>query len=179
MIWLAWICLLFATAVIVLGLRLLWAWRRLRTHPHVEPIEIAHPSIAHEMQQMVAEIAEIAGVAPPPVFIRRAALPNAFVMVSITRPELYLTDELLEQCSSLEELKRIICHEIAHIKRGDAIPLGLLTLATQWGRKLAIASLANFFDKRIANIEHAADLEARTIFRAMKTTPPTGDPCEL
>ena len=179
MLWLEGICLLIATATIAIALRLLWAWHKLRSHPHIEPIEIAQPSIAKEMKQLVAEVANIAGIVPPAVYIRRAALPNAFIVAGIFRPELFLTDELLEQCGNLEDLKRVICHEIAHIKRGDEISLGMLTLATQWSRMLAIHFPVNYFQKRITKIEHAADLEARTIFRAMKTTPPAGDPCEL
>jgi len=179
MLWLEGICLLIAAATIAIALRLLWAWYKLRSHPHVEPIEIAQPSIANAMQQMVAEVANIAGIAPPPVFIRRAALPNAFIVAGIFRPELFLTDELLEQCDNLEDLKRVICHEVAHIKRGDDIALGILTLASQWSRKLAMTSLANFSEKRIGKIEHATDLAAQAIFQTMETASPAGGPCEL
>jgi len=172
MIWFEWICLLLVVTVIAIGLQLLWAWHKLRTHPHVETIEIAKPAISQELGNLVTKVAYVADVTPPPVYIRRAVLPNAFIVAGIIRPELFLTDELLEQCESLETLERIICHEIAHIKRGDAIPLGMLMLASQWSRKLAMTSLANFFEKRIDRIEHVTDLEARTIFQAMKTTPP-------
>jgi len=174
MIWVEWICLLIATAVIMLGVQLLWAWHKLRTHPHVEPIEIAKPAISRELGNLVTKVAGIAGIMAPPVYIRRAALPNAFIVAGIFRPELFLTDELLEQCESLETLERIICHEIAHIKRGDAIPLGMLTLATQWSRILAIPFLLNYFQKHIDNIEHAANLEAEVFFQTIKTTMPGG-----
>jgi len=166
MLWLEWICLLIATLAIGVALRLLWAWHRLRSHPHVEPIEIAKPSIASELRRLVANVADIAGVIPPPIYIRRAALPNAFIVAGTFRPELFLTDELLEQCSSLEELEHIICHEIAHIKRGDAIPLGLLTLGLQCCQPFPLPFLTNYFQRRINQIEQAADKQANQLFNS-------------
>jgi len=179
MLWLEWICLLITTFAIALALRLLWAWHRLRSHPHIEPIAIAKPAISNALQNLIASVANIADIAPPPVYIRRAALPNAFIVAGIFRPELFLTDELLEQCTSLTELERIICHEVAHIKRGDAIPLGILTLLTQWSRMLAVPFLLHYCQKRIDSIEHAANLEAEAFFQTIKTTAPAGGPYAL
>ena len=138
-------------------LHLSWAWFRFRTHPHIESIEIAEPSIAIELKQLVAEIATIAGVPAPPLYIRRAAMPNAFVVTAIFRSELYLTDELLEHCNELEngleKLTLAICHEIAHIQRGDALRVGLLTYGLHLSDKLSLKGLGKTFQSTINDIE--------------------------
>jgi len=173
MLWVEWICFLIAAVSITIGVRLLWAWHKLISHPHVEPIEIAKPEISYELTQLVAEVARIANVIPPPIYIRRAALPNAFIVVGILRPELFLTDQLLEQCCNLDDLERVICHEIAHIKRTDTIPLGLLTLAKQWSQILALKCFTTYFQKLMTNIEHAADKDAEVLFNNLTATSPT------
>jgi len=61
----------------------------------------------------------------------------------------------------------------------DVLLIALAIRLQQLVKKLAMTSLAIFSEKRIGKIEHATNLEARTIFRAMKPSPPAGDPCEL
>jgi len=167
MIALQWFVFIVAGVAMLTALRLAWAWQRLRSHPHVEPVEIAKPSVAEELKRLVAMIADHAGIAPPLLYIRRAAMPNAFVIVAISRPELYLTDELLEHCDSidngLEYLTFTICHEIAHIRRGDSIRLGLLTYASQWANLLGLHKLEKIVRKKIEAIEQQTDMEAERL----------------
>ena len=153
--WIA-ITLLIISLLAILDLAL--AWFRLTTHPHIDPIEVAKPEIAFELNQLVAEVAAAAAISPPPIYIRRAAMPNAFVMAAISRPELYLTDELLEHCdNSLEELTRVICHEVSHIQRGDAFKLGFLTYGAQWSSRLSLKWLKTIFQSAIDRIEQETD----------------------
>jgi len=172
MILLEWACIFIAIISTFLALRLVWAWHRLRSHPHVEPIEIAKPSISDSLHNLVKQVASIADVDAPPIYIRRAALPNAFIVAGIFRSEIFLTDELLEQCSNIDELEHVICHEIAHIKHGDALPLGLFTLGLQCSQTLSLSFLVNYFQKRIDHIEHAADMQAHQLFDSMNRSKP-------
>jgi len=167
MLLLEWTCIFIAIIATFIGLKLAWAWHRLRSHPHVEPIEVAKPSISDSLHNLIKHVAIIAGVNAPPIYIRRAALPNAFIVAGIFRSEIFLSDELLEECVSLEALERVICHEIAHIKHGDALPLGLLTLGLQCSQTLSLSFLANYFQNRIDQIEHAADMQAHQLFNSM------------
>jgi len=167
MILLEWICILIASITMLISVRLLWAWHHLRSHPHVETIEVAKPSISAPLHNLVKQVASIAQVKAPPIYVRRASMPNAFILAGIFRPELFLSDELLEQCHSIEALEHVICHEIAHIKHADALPLGLLTLSIQYCQALHISCLANYFQKHIDYIEQAADKQANQLFNSI------------
>jgi len=160
----AYIMLALATVALYVMIKLIWVWYRLRFHPHVERIEIAFPAIAPELNALVDEVATVAGVSTPALYIRRAALPNAFIVATIIRPELYLTDELLEDCDrrqdGLNRLIHTVCHEIAHIKRGDAPKLCFLTWLMHLTSALCLPSLANAVSKKIGSIEQDTDIEA-------------------
>ncbi|WP_241697006.1 M48 family metalloprotease [Mariprofundus sp. KV] len=160
--------LIIAAAFMLIVTQLVWAWRRLKRHPHVEIVELAKPEISAELNTLVEVVANTAGVAPPQLYVRRASLPNAFMIAAIIRPELYLTDELLEHCDSrddgLNHLTQTICHEIAHIKRGDAIRLGFLTWVMHTASSLSIHSVAKSVLLKIDSIEVAADNEASFLY---------------
>jgi len=160
----AYIALVLATIALYTVTKLAWLWYRLRFHPHVERVEVAFPAIAHELNALVAEVATAAGVSAPALYIRRAALPNAFIVATIIRPELYLTDELLEDCDNrpdgMNHLIHTVCHEIAHIKRGDAIKLCFLTWLMHLTSALCLPSLANTFREQIGSLELDTDIEA-------------------
>ena len=161
------ILLAIAAIALFVVIKLLWAWYRLRSHPHVESIEVANPEVAADLNALIAEVAAAAGIAAPPLYIRRAALPNAFIVAAIIRPELYLTDELLEECDGqadgLHQLMHTICHEIAHIKRGDAIKLGILTWLTHTVASFSMNSNGGIFQCKIELIEDAANVEADSL----------------
>lgn len=171
MAFIEWAILTAVLIAVIIVCRLLWAWLRLKSHAHVEPVEVADPSIASELNQLVEQIARQAGVAPPPLFIRRAALPNAFVVATMLRPELYLTDELLEQCNAstnpLEMLTRVLSHEISHIRRGDALRLGLLAWLSQIFTGAGLRRLAARCTQSIENIEHLTDVEADQLMQQL------------
>lgn len=165
--------ILLVVLSIVMALRLIWATFKLRTHPAVESVETAHPELAEYLKALVSDIAEVANIPNAPhLHIRRAALPNAFIVASIFKPDLFLTDELLEHCNSMEngldELTMVLCHEIAHLKRHDAIPLGLLTYAEQWGDKLQLNGLKHSVQKQIQKIESETDKVANNLFQQLK-----------
>lgn len=150
--------------------RLSWASYKLRNHPSVEPIAIAHPEIAPELNQLIHDISKAANLDfSPALFVRRGALPNAFIAAVIIRPELFISDELLEQCDTcnngLEELMRVLCHEIAHLQRHDAIRLGLLTYIEQSSHVLRLKFTERFAQNKIAHIEKQTDLAADEIFK--------------
>jgi len=174
MLLIQWSAIAIAMIALLLTCRLLWAWFRLRTHPHVESFEVAHPEIASQLNLLIEDVAKTVGIATPSLFIRRAALPNAFVAATIFRPELYLTDELLEHCNcnidGLEQLTLTLCHEMTHIRRGDAIPLGLLTWGEQWASSLSLVTLAGWFQNSIARIEEETDIESKVHFKQMNIT---------
>ena len=165
MAWLeAALILMAATAALVAGF-CLRAWLRLRNHPHVEPLERAAPDLAPSLNEMVRRMAARIGVEPPPIRIRRARLPNAFVVASFLRPELYLTDELLEECDQREDgldfLEQAICHELMHIRRGDALPLGALHMAAFVASALGLHRLESRFMDRIEAIERETNADVR------------------
>ena len=150
-----------ALAAAMVALYFLWVWQRLRQHPHVQPVEIAVPSIAQELNGVVSQVSAIAGVRAPRLFIRRAELPNAFVVASFMRPELYMTDELLEwldqQHDGTDQLYRIVCHEIAHIKLHHEIPMGIANMMQLVGKKLGIKVATTMGSRWIERMENDAD----------------------
>jgi len=170
MISLEWMCILIASIAILISVRLVWAWHHLRSHPHVEPIEIAKPSISEPLNNLVKQVASIAKVDAPPIYIRRASMPNAFILAGIFRPELFLSDELLEQCQSIEALEHVICHEIAHIQHGDALPLGLLTMGLQCCQLFPF--LMHYLQRHIDKIEQVADKQANHLLNSINRSKP-------
>ncbi|MDX8414254.1 MAG: M48 family metalloprotease [Mariprofundales bacterium] len=149
----------------------LLAWYRVRYHRCVQPLAQAIPEVAGEIQFLAKRIALIAGVPLPQLFVRRAALPNAFVLATIARPELYLTDELFEsldeQPDSLDQLTKVLCHEIAHIRLNHAVTIGLWTIVQMAGNSLGIALFESWACQKIAQLEVAADQYANQIFTRM------------
>lgn len=165
---LQWLAIALTAISLLVILDISQAWFRLRNHAHIETVEDAKPEIANDLKCLIADISAAAEIPAPSLFIRRAAMPNAFVAAAISRPELYLTDELLEQCdNSLDELTKVICHEIAHIQRGDALKLGLLNYGARWSNKLTLIGLENTFLSAINNIEDATDKQAEVIFQRL------------
>ncbi|MDQ6992685.1 MAG: M48 family metalloprotease [Mariprofundus sp.] len=164
---LQYLAITIATLALLFACRLSWASYRLSAHPHVEPIESAHPGIAFELNQLIADIASIACIPAPALYIQRSALPNAFVVATISRPDLFLTDELLEECDSLadgvDRLTWVICHEIAHIQRADALRVGLLISINQALLFLHLEKSAHYFQLKIQQIENETDIIAETL----------------
>ncbi|MBL4760686.1 MAG: M48 family metalloprotease [Mariprofundaceae bacterium] len=159
------------------AIRLTWAWYRLQTHPSIETIEIAKPEIAEAIHALTQQISQTAQVPSPRLFIRRAALPNAFIIACIWKPDLYLTDELLEQCEQhhdpLAYLTFVLCHEIAHIQRGDAIQVGLLTYSHQWTELLKFKTISQHIEKNLAHIEQQTDALAEALMQRHLEDPET------
>jgi len=151
------------------AIRLTWAWYHLQTHPSIETIEIAKPEIAEAIHALTQQISQTAQVPSPRIFIRRATLPNAFIIACIWKPDLYLTDELLEQCEQHDDplayLTFVLCHEIAHIQRGDAAQVGLLTYALQWTELLKLKPSCKRIESKLAHIEQQTDALAKTLMQ--------------
>jgi len=95
--------MLFGCFIILLALLIHFHWSRYRitSHPHVEPMAIAHPSIANEIQWLVEKVASIAHISTPKIYVFRAQHSNAFMIASTKSPHLFLSDELFEACDEL------------------------------------------------------------------------------
>lgn len=61
---------------------------------------------------------------------------------------------------SLNHLIHTVCHEVAHIKRGDAFKLCFLTWLMHLTSALGLPGLANAFRKQIGSLEQDTDIEA-------------------
>jgi len=158
----------------IITLHLLWSSYRLQHRCDIEPIEVAEPEIAAALQQLLVELSQLAGVTTPKLFIRRAALPNAFVIATIVKQDIYLTDELLESCNEqddpLTQLTFVLCHEISHIKHNDAMILGLLHYADWILAFLHVKYLQAQIYKKNRMIEQHADASAHHLLRQMQTS---------
>lgn len=109
---------LFHICAVCIGL---WkANQHLINHQHVMPLIDALPVQGELIQQLIVDMSGCAGIQPPDVFIYRSRLPNAFISAIALRPELFLSDEALEEAnessSPLEVFIQLIGHELAHIK---------------------------------------------------------------
>lgn len=155
------------TIALLMAAYVLWAWYRLHHHPHVEHLQVALPDVADEFHSLIRLVAGAAGVSTPDVYVRRAALPNAFVLAATIRPELYLTDELLEfldgQDDGFQRLVFILCHEMAHLELGHALPMGVAQFFELLGDKVGLPFIRKFGAHRIARMEEEADVRARQL----------------
>jgi len=158
---------LIAIGALSIALHLLWAWWRIHSHPHVEPAYIAIPEIEPYLSRMISDISKIAEITPPELFVCRARLPNAFVIATIMRAELFITDELLEEANDqhdkLRYLTGIICHEIAHLKNNDSIRLGLISYIHNLSAFMKIRLIEKACSRRILKIEQQAHLTANEL----------------
>jgi len=159
---------IIAVIALSIALHLLWAWRNIHKNPHVEPAHIAIPDTEPYLSQLISEISNIAGVNSPALFVCRAQLPNAFVVATIMRAEIFVTDELLEAANDRQDrlnyLIRVICHEIAHLKNKDSIRLGLLTYIANLAGFLKLRMVENKCNQLITKIEQRAHLTADQLF---------------
>ena len=182
MIWAAWIVGAVGLAALLIALHLTWAWWRIRTHAHVEPLHIASLGISHELHQLTHELGQLAGVERPLLFVRRARLPNAFVIAAIMRPEIYLTDELLEEASLREDgddyLIGVLCHEIAHIKLNDNVRYGFWSYLDLLGSIFHLQAFCAVSRKRITAIEREADKTANQLHGQWISTQGNASPCK-
>lgn len=169
------IYILFGLILIPLSMYAHFHWSRhhITNHVHVEPIHIALPSIADEVQAMVEKVADIAQISAPETYIFRSELPNAFIIASRKKPRLFLSDELFEECNELGENKGIeklewtICHEIAHIQHRDAVPVYMIETIRGLAELLKLNMLSQFLDKWISSIEDQADNKANKLYRSI------------
>jgi len=160
---------LLALSALIMVIHLWWVWKNIRFHSDVEPIEIAFhdQELVGAIHNLVKKISEQAGIRPPALFIRRAQLPNAFVVATIMRSELYFTDEFFEEANNRDDklhyFLSAICHEIAHLKNNDHIPLGLLNYLKYLATTFGINRLAYQCEQHINRIEEQADCTANLL----------------
>jgi|GEM_PF-4514773 len=166
------IYILLGLALILLCLlvHFLWSRYRITSHPHVEPIHIALPSIADEIQLLVEKVSYIAQIPVPKTYIFRSQLSNAFIIASTKSPHLFLSDELFEECNELgeeqgiEKLEWTICHEIAHIQNRDALPIYIIEVIRAITSLLRLGSLTQLTGKWVSTIENRANIEANKLY---------------
>jgi len=158
------IFLLIAFLALAITTHLLWAWKRIHSHPHVEPARIAIPEVAPYLENMLADISSIANVTPPDLYFRRGHLPNAFLIATIFRSEIFITDALLEAANDKKDklgfLTHVLCHEVAHIKNNDSIKLGLFTYIKNLAELLKLGAIETIYIQKILLIEQQADITA-------------------
>jgi len=89
-------------------------------HPHVMPLAQALPVQGETFRKLIADMSACADIPVPDVFVYRSQLPNAFISAIPLRPELFLSDESLEEANEnkmpLDAFTQLIGHELAHIK---------------------------------------------------------------
>jgi len=150
-----------------------WSSYRITSHPHVEPIHIALPSIADEIQLLVEKVSYIAQIPVPETYIFRSQLSNAFIIASTKSPHLFLSDELFEECNELgeeqgiEKLEWTICHEIAHIQHNDALPVYLIETVHALTTTLKLNKFSQLIDKWADTIEKRADTKANKLYQSI------------
>lgn len=158
-------------AFILAGIALsaIWLWQRMRRakdtilhHPHVQPLDEALPVHGELIRELVNDLANIATVPAPEVFVYRANLPNAFVTQLHRRPKLFLADETFELANrdrghTIDRLAAVIAHELAHLKLRQTRKHACLW----WLARVGIPFARN----GLARIEADADREAERILR--------------
>lgn len=107
------------------------------------PIEVHEDP---ELHRIVEEVAKKAGIPKPKVYIIPVETPNAFATGRNPKNGVVAVTSGLRKLLSLEELKGVIAHEIAHIKNRDilistiaAVLVGAITYLAniaQWGLML-------------------------------------------
>lgn len=150
------------------------AWLRLArardcilAHPHVAPLAEALPVHAPLVADLTKELADIAGVPAPDIYVYRAALPNAFVSIRHLRPEMFLADELFEQVNhdqgrAVLELADTIAHELAHVKLHQTLAHAIFWWMKSSNIGTGIASVA------LRRIEREADVEAEKVMQVFR-----------
>ena len=99
-----------------------------------------------ELHQMVAELAEQAGIPKPRVGISQISIPNAFAFGRTMRDGRVCVTEGIRSLLSKQELRAVLGHEISHIKHRDMMIISLLSVIPlilywlswnlMWGRRL-------------------------------------------
>jgi len=80
-----------------------------------------------ELHQMIAELAEKAGIPKPKVGISQLALPNAFAFGKSLSDGRVCVTEGIRGLLNKNELKAVLGHEIAHLKHRDMIVITILS----------------------------------------------------
>ncbi|RLL50875.1 hypothetical protein D8Y20_10825 [Mariprofundus sp. EBB-1] len=164
---------IFAITILIIAVKTAWIVWHLEQHPHMEPLTLARPTIAPFIETMTEQISKIAEITAPSIYILRSQHPNAFIFSPFKRRRLILTDELLEEADQrsdgVEFLKKIICHEIAHIALKHGPRLYILKLMEDM---IPVTRFHNLTKNRLNTIETEADQLAETLFEKLSTTNP-------
>jgi len=83
---------------------------------------------APELHQMVAELAERAGLPKPKVGISQLNIPNAFAFGRTQRDGRVCVTQGILRLLSRDELKAVIGHELSHIKHRDMVIITLISV---------------------------------------------------
>lgn len=97
------------------------------------------PRQAPHLWAMVRELAGLAGVVPPRLFLVEASAANAFVVGRASRRAALVVTSGILRLLDEAELRAVLAHELAHVLRGDMLPA---TLAAALGGLLAWLSRA-------------------------------------
>jgi Zn-dependent protease with chaperone function len=144
-------------------IRLWYCAKHLKQHIHVNSLERALPVNAVWVYKLLQELAHIASIDVPEVFVYRAELPNAFVAAMPLRSEIYIADELFEDANAshnpIATLTQTLAHEVAHLKLNHSFAHAIYTYLSYQH----IPTLSNFAKNKLQKIEQEADNEAERI----------------
>ncbi|MFW6143035.1 MAG: M48 family metalloprotease, partial [Desulfovermiculus sp.] len=79
------------------------------------------PSEAPRLHEVVAELAQRAGVPKPRVYIIPQEAPNAFATGRTPKQGVVAVTQGIMQLLSMEELKGVLAHEMGHIRNRDIL----------------------------------------------------------
>ncbi len=80
----------------------------------------AFPVYHEKYEALLEDLARLAGIPAPTMYVYQAELPNAFVMIEKMHPVIFVSDEVLRRAeqtkgSRLDYLVGIIAHELGHL----------------------------------------------------------------
>ena len=81
-----------------------------------------------ELHQMVAELANAAGIPKPKVGVSQLSIPNAFAFGKTQGDGRVCITQGIQRLLSKDELKAVLGHEIAHLKHRDMMIITLLSV---------------------------------------------------
>jgi heat shock protein HtpX len=91
-------------------------------------VKYVSPKEEPELHQMVAELANAAGIPKPKVGISQLSIPNAFAFGKTQGDGRVCITQGIQRLLSKDELKAVLGHEIAHLKHRDMMIITLLSV---------------------------------------------------
>jgi len=91
-------------------------------------VKYVSPKEKPELHQMVAELANEAGIPKPKVGISQLLIPNAFAFGKTQGDSRVCITQGIQRLLSKDELRAVLGHEIGHLKNRDMLIITLLSV---------------------------------------------------